>query len=76
MCSSDLKAGIPVDQDSGPVVSASSKGIEFRENGAALGVSTGQAPPVAVSVSFSGSASARYVDDDTGQVTIATVYTQ
>ena len=70
------KAGIPVDQDSGPVVSASSKGIEVRENGAALGVSTGQAPPVAVSVSFSGSASARYVDDDTGQVTIATVYTQ
>ncbi|MFM2124206.1 MAG: hypothetical protein RL328_657 [Acidobacteriota bacterium] len=70
------KAGIPVDQDSGPVVSASSKGIEFRENGAALGVSTGKKPPVAVSVSFSGSASARYVDDDTGQVTIATVYTQ
>ena len=68
------KAGIPVDQ--GPVVAASPAGIEFRENGAALGVSTGDAPPVAVSVSFSGSASAHYVDDDTGQVTIATVYTQ
>ena len=70
------KAGVPVEQDHGPVVAASSEGIEFRENGAALGVSTGDAPPVAVSVSFSGSASARYVDDDTGQVTIATVYTQ
>lgn len=70
------KAGMPVDQDHGPVVAASSEGIEFRENGAAMGVSTGDAPPVAVSVSFNGSASARYVDDDTGQVTIATVYTQ
>jgi hypothetical protein len=70
------KAGMPVDQEHGPVVAASSAGIEFRENGAALGVSTGAAPPVAVSVSFSGSASARYVDDDTGQVTITTVYTQ
>lgn len=70
------KAGLPVDPYRGPVVAASSQGIEFRENGAALGVSTGNAPPVAVSVSFSGSASARYVDDDTGQVTITTVYTQ
>jgi hypothetical protein len=70
------KAGVPVMQDRGPVVAASSEGIEFRENGSALGVSTGAAKPIAVSVSFNGSASARYVDDDTGQVTIATVYTQ
>jgi hypothetical protein len=62
--------------DRGPVVEASSDGIQFRENGSGLGVSTSDAQPVATSVSFGGSASARYVDDDTGQVTIATVYVQ
>ena len=60
----------------GPVVSASSSGIELRENGSALGVSQGTARPVAVSVSMQGSASARYVDADTGQVTITSVYVQ
>jgi hypothetical protein len=63
-------------EDRGPVVEASSEGIEFRENGSAMGVSSSNAQPVATSVSFDGSASARYVDDDTGQVTIATVYVQ
>jgi hypothetical protein len=61
-------------EDRGPVVEASSEGIEFRENGSAMGVSSSNAKPVATSVSFGGSASARYVDDDTGQVTISTVY--
>jgi hypothetical protein len=60
----------------GPVVAASSDGIEFRENGSAMGVSSGTTQPASVSVSFGGSASARFVDDDTGQVTIATVYVQ
>jgi hypothetical protein len=60
--------------DRGPVLEASSEGVEFRENGSSLGVSTSNARPVATSVSFGGSASARYVDDDTGQVTITTVY--
>jgi hypothetical protein len=69
-----ISAGRP--EDRGPVLEASSEGIEFRENGSALGVSTSDAQPVATSVSFGGSASARYVDDDTGQVTIATVYVQ
>jgi hypothetical protein len=67
--------GIAV-EDRGPVVEASTGGIEFRENGSALGVSTSDAQPIATSVSFGGSASARYVDDDTGQVTITTVYVQ
>jgi hypothetical protein len=67
--------GITAD-DRGPVLEASSEGIEFRENGSALGVSTSDAQPVATSVSFGGSANARYVDDDTGQVTITTVYVQ
>jgi hypothetical protein len=68
--------GVPAVEDRGPVVEASSEGIEFRENGSAMGVSSSDAQPVATSVSFSGSASARYVDDNTGQVTIATVYVQ
>ena len=63
-------------EERGPVVSASSSGIELRENGSALGVSQGTARPVAVSVSMQGSASARYVDTDTGQVTITSVYVQ
>jgi hypothetical protein len=63
-------------EERGPVVSASSSGIELRENGSALAVSQGTARPVAVSVSMQGSASARYVDADTGQVTITSVYVQ
>ena len=62
--------------DHGPVVAASSDGIEFRENGSAMGVSGGTMQPESVSVSFGDSASARYVDDATGQVTITTVYVQ
>ncbi|MEO5922418.1 MAG: hypothetical protein ABIR70_01180 [Bryobacteraceae bacterium] len=62
-------------EDRGPVVEASSEGVEFRENGSAMGVSSSAAQPVATSVSFGGSASARYVDD-TGQITITTVYVQ
>src|SRR5262249_30504460 len=63
-------------EERGPVVAASASGIELRENGSALAVSQGTARPVAVSVSLQGSASARYVDADTGQVTITSVYVQ
>jgi hypothetical protein len=63
-------------EDRGPVVEASSSGIELRENGGALKISQGALRPVAVSVSAQGSASARYVDADTGQVTITSVYVQ
>jgi hypothetical protein len=63
-------------EDRGPVVEASSTGIELRENGGALKISQGALRPVAVSVSALGSASARYVDADTGQVTITSVYVQ
>jgi len=62
--------------ESGPVVEATSSGIELRENGSSLGVSQGAARPLAVSVSVQGSASASYVDSDTGQMTITSVYTQ
>jgi anti-sigma factor RsiW len=60
----------------GPMVEVSSSGVEVHENGSSLGVSQGAARPLAVSVSVQGSASARYVDADTGQMTITSVYVQ
>ena len=63
-------------EERGPVVEATSSGIELRENGSSLGVSQGASRPLAVSVSVQGSASARYVDSDTGQITITSVYAQ
>jgi len=59
-----------------PLVEASPKGIEVRENGASLGVSQDAARLTTVSVSTQGSASAHYVDQDTGQVTVTSVYVQ
>jgi len=59
--------------ETGMVVSANDKGIELRENGTSLGISQGSAPPMSVSVSVQGSASARYIDTETGQVTITSV---
>jgi hypothetical protein len=68
--------GGPADADFGPMVQASETGIEFRDKGTVLGVSLMDADgPVAVTVSNT-EASARYVDDDTGQVMITTVYVQ
>jgi hypothetical protein len=60
----------------GPFIEVSASGISVRENGSALGVSQSGVRPAAVSVSVQGSASARYVDADTGQVTITSVYVQ
>jgi hypothetical protein len=60
----------------GPVVSVSASGIELRDGGVRLDVSQGDARPVAVSLSVKGSARARYVDSETGQVTITSVYAQ
>lgn len=60
--------------DEQPVIEASSVGIELRENGSALQVSQGGGTrPKAVSVSTEGSASARYIDSDTDQITITSV---
>lgn len=75
-------------EDRGPVVEASADGVELRENGVAVsipqgpfasppfGVAVAPSRPVAVTVSAPGSASARYVDADTGQMTITSVYVQ
>ena len=59
----------------GPVVKASSSGVELLENGGRLGIDQGALEPVMYSVSTQGSASARYVDDS-GQVTITAAYVQ
>ncbi len=68
--------GSVMPEERGLVVEATSSGIELRENGGTLGVSQGTARPVAVSVSVQGSASASYVNADTGQMTITSVYAQ
>jgi anti-sigma factor RsiW len=63
-------------EERGPVIEASSEGIEFRKDGGSLSVSQDSAQLLTVSVSTQGSASAHYVDQDTGQVTITSVYAQ
>ncbi len=68
--------GGSVPQERGLSVQADAMGIELRENGASLGVSQGTNRPLAVSVSAQGSASARYINADTGQMTITSVYAQ
>jgi anti-sigma factor RsiW len=63
-------------EERGSVVEASFSGVEVRENGSRMGIEQTNLRPVTFSVSAQGSASARYVDDDTGQVTITSVYVQ
>jgi len=70
-----LKPGVPADYDRRPVLVANQLGIELRENNSVIGASQ-DARPVSVSVSVHGSASARYVNADTGQMTITSVYVQ
>ena len=67
---------VTTNDDRGPMVEVTPAGIKLFENGRALGVDQGGLRPVAVSVDAQGSASARYVDTDTGQVTITSVYVQ
>ncbi len=63
------------EDDRRPVVVANQLGIELRENNNVMGASQDERP-VSVSLSVQGSASARYVNADTGQVTITSVYVQ
>jgi hypothetical protein len=62
-------------EERGPVVKASSSGVELLENGGRMGIDQGGLEPVMYSVSTQGSASARYIDD-AGQVTITATYVQ
>jgi hypothetical protein len=63
-------------EDRGPTVEVSASGIQLEQNGGTLGMSKGQERPVNVTLSVQGSARARYIDADTGQVTITGVYAQ
>jgi hypothetical protein len=63
-------------EDRGPTVEVSASGIQLQQNGGTLGMSKGQERPVNVTLSVQGSARARYIDADTGQVTITGVYAQ
>jgi hypothetical protein len=63
-------------EDRGPTVEVSASGIQLQQNGGTLGMSQGQQRPVNVTLSVQGSARARYIDSDTGQVTITGVYAQ
>lgn len=58
----------------GVVLEASPRSIEVKENGGALSLLHPDTADVTVSVSMQGSAGARYVDAETGQVTINRVY--
>jgi len=60
----------------GVTVEASPGGVMVKENGSSMALTSPGNRPVALSVSLQGAARARYMDDDTGQMTITTVYVQ
>ncbi len=62
--------------DASSLVRASAEGVELRENGAAMSLTQRGRRPVSVSLNTQGSARASYIDVDTGQVTITSVYAQ
>ena len=68
--------GVLALEDRGPMVQVSASGIQLQQNGGTLGMSQGQERPVNVTLSVQGSARARYIDADTGQITITGVYAQ
>ena len=70
-------------EEAGPTVRVTAAGIELRDNGGTLTISSGvsgggaardAARPAAVTLNVQGSARAHYVDAETGQVTITSVY--
>lgn len=62
--------------ESGVILQATSAGIQIQQNGQSLTMLHRDDEPLTVSVNTSGSVRARYVDSDTGQVTITNVYTE
>jgi hypothetical protein len=70
------QAGQTINSDRGVVLAADTGGIEVKENGRTMTFVSPRSEAVTVSVSLQGSAQARYVDSETGQVTIANVYAQ
>jgi hypothetical protein len=66
----------PLSSAHGVILEADTGGIRVTQNGRALTFVSPKSEAVTVSVSLQGSAQARYVDSETGQVTIANVYAQ
>jgi hypothetical protein len=54
-------------------IEATQSGVELKENGAAMKLRAPESEPVMLTVSAEGSVNARYVDSETGQVTINNV---
>jgi hypothetical protein len=67
---------VPAAAGIGMVMQATSTGVELQENGRALTVLHRSSEPLALSVNTNGSVRARYVDADTGQMTITNVYAE
>jgi hypothetical protein len=65
-----------VSRNEGVVVQSTTNGIQVREGGQALRLLHGSAQNVTYSVGAQGSIRARYVDPDTGYVTINNVYAE
>ena len=66
----------PTAVDAGVSLENTRAGIQVSENGSAMTLMNPGTQPAVVVVSTRGSLRARYVDDDTGQVTITNVYAQ
>ena len=54
-------------------IEATQSGVELKENGGAMAIRTPESQPAMLTVSAEGSVNARYVDSETGQVTINNV---
>lgn len=65
-----------VPADNSIYLEATHAGIQVKENGGALTMMSPASTPSVISVSMQGSVRARFVDADTGQVTITNVYSQ
>lgn len=66
----------PAVADSDVLVGMATDGIELKQNGAVMTLMYRGASPAVVTASTQGAVRARYVDADTGQVTITNVYAQ
>ena len=76
VCAPVLAAGLLVGMIISIVLAATPVGIELKQEGRALTLMHPSSEPVLVSVSVQGSMTARFVDEETGMVTINNVYLQ
>jgi len=69
-------SGVPSGPEDGVVLEATADGIEIRQQDRVLTMMHADSEPVMLSVNAEGAMAARYIDDDTGMVTINNVYVQ